>query len=134
MKIETSHKKISSTILISMTDVIFLLLIFLMLASNFVTQSGINVRLPGSSSGNLQTLKMIEIILNKNNDVILNGIQMDLDNFKNILPTYFESEEQVVRLIADKEVALQDVVSVMDVIKLSGFDKITIATIKVPAQ
>jgi len=132
MKIETTHKKISATYLISMTDVIFLLLIFLMLASNFVTQTGINVRLPGSSSGILQTLKTIEVVYNKDKQLVLNGIQMDIQQFTNILPTYFQNDEQVVRLVADKDVALQDVISIMDIIRKSGFEKITIATFKIP--
>jgi len=131
MKVETTHKKISSTILISLTDVIFLLLIFLMLASNFLTQTGLNVRLPGSSSGIQHNLKSIEVVYNKNHEIILNSILMDVEQFKNILPTYFVSEEQVVRLMADKEVSLQDVIAVMDIIRNSGFEKITIATFKV---
>lgn len=131
MKVETTHKKISSTILISLTDVIFLLLIFLMLASNFLTQTGLNVRLPGSSSGLQHNLKSIEVVYNKNHEIILNSILMDVEQFKNILPTYFVSDEQVVRLMADKEVSLQDVIAIMDIIRNSGFEKITIATFKV---
>jgi biopolymer transport protein ExbD len=134
MKVETTNKKISTTYLVSMTDVIFLLLIFLMLASNFITQTGINVRLPGSSSGIQHNLKTIEVVYNKNNQIIMNNILMDVEQFRNILPTYFQSKEQVVRLVADKEVKLQDIISVMDIIRNTGFEKITIATYKITQQ
>ncbi len=132
MKVETTHKRISTTILTSMTDVIFLLLIFLMLASNFIIQTGINVRLPGSSTGIQHNLKTIEIVFTKNRQVILGNIQMNIDQFRQALPSYFNSKEQVVRLVADKEIALQEVITVMDIIRDTGFEKITIATYKVP--
>jgi len=40
MKLRVSKQRISTTMLISMTDVIFLLLLFLLIASNFVSQTG----------------------------------------------------------------------------------------------
>lgn len=132
MKVNTTHKRISATYLTSLTDVIFLLMIFLLLASNFITQTGINVKLPGSSSGMQQTLKIVEVVYKQNNQIILNNILMDLEQFKDILPTYYNNEEQAVRLIADKDVTLQDVISIMDIIRNSGFEKITIATYKIP--
>jgi biopolymer transport protein ExbD len=132
MKVNTTHKRISATYLTSLTDVIFLLMIFLLLASNFITQTGINVKLPGSSSGMQQTLKTIEVVYKQNNEIILNNILMDIEQFKDILPTYYTNEDQAVRLIADKNVTLQDVISVMDIIRNSGFEKITIATYKIP--
>jgi biopolymer transport protein ExbD len=135
MKIQTTHQKISSSILISLTDVIFLLLIFLMLASNFIVQTGINVRLPGSSSGVQHNLKAIEVIYNRNNQIVINNIQMDIEQFKSMLPAYFESKEQVVRIVADKEVELQDIIAIMDIIRNTGFEKITIATFRInPSQ
>lgn len=131
MKLQNSHKRISATYLISLTDVIFLLLIFLMLASNFITQTGINVRLPGSSSGIQHNFKTIEIIYNQDRQIILDNIQMDANMLKTILPAYFVSNEQVVRLISDKEVSLQEVIAIMDIIRNTGFEKITIATFKI---
>lgn len=131
MKVETTHKRISTTILISLTDVIFLLLIFLMLASNFITQSGINVRLPGSSSEIQQNLRSLEVVYTSPDDIIFNGIKMNFVQLRRDLPLYFNSNEQVIRLVADKEVPLQEVINVMDVMKQAGFEKITIATQKV---
>ncbi|MFB3844146.1 MAG: ExbD/TolR family protein [Candidatus Cloacimonadaceae bacterium] len=134
MKVETTKKKIASTYLTSMTDVIFLLLIFLMLASNFITQTGINVRLPGSSSGVQHNLKAIEVIYNKDHQIIINNILMDMEQFKSVLPTYFLNKDQVVRLVADKDASLQEVISLMDIIRNTGFEKITIATYQISRQ
>lgn len=130
MNISTKKKLISSTLLISLTDVIFLLLIFLMLVSNFVTQTGINVRLPGSSSGTKHLDTLIEIVYINDNEILFDNTKMELSSLKNVLPTYFKSKEQVVKLSADKEMSLQKIIDVMDIIRLSGFEKITIATNK----
>ena len=131
MKVETTHKRISTSVLISLTDVIFLLLIFLMLASNFITQSGINVKLPGSSSGIQQNLRTLEVVYNNRDDIVINNIKMNLEQFQTDLPFYFKDKEQVVRLISDKDTSLQEVISIMDILRNTGFEKITIATIKV---
>jgi biopolymer transport protein ExbD len=133
MKVETTHKRISTSILISLTDVIFLLLIFLMLASNFITQSGINIRLPGSSSGVQQNLRTLEVVYNNRDDIVLNNIKMNLEQFQMDLPLYFKTNEQVVRLIADKSISLQEVIGIMDILRNTGFEKITIATQKTSA-
>jgi len=133
MKLQNTHKRISATYLISLTDVIFLLLIFLMLASNFITQTGINVRLPGSDSGIQHNFKTLEIVYNQNRQIILDNIQMDAEMLKTVLPAYFVSNEQVVRLISDKEVSLQEIITIMDIIRNTGFEKITIATFKLNA-
>lgn len=130
MNISTKKKLISSTLLISLTDVIFLLLIFLMLVSNFVTQTGINVRLPGSSSGTKHLDTLIEIVYINDNEILFDNTKMELSSLKKVLPTYFKSKEQVVKLSADKEMSLQKIIDVMDIIRLSGFEKITIATNK----
>ena len=131
MKIETTHKRISTTILISLTDVIFLLLIFLMLGSNFITQTGINIKLPGSTSGIQQNLRTLEIVYHGSDDILLNNIKMDINQFKSDIPFFFKNKEQVVRLVSDKDTSLQEVINMMDILRNTGFEKITIATVKV---
>jgi biopolymer transport protein ExbD len=131
MKIETSHKRMATTLLTSMTDVVFLLLIFITLASNFVIQSGINIRLPGSTSGVKQNLRALEIVYNSKESIVFNDIQMDMTQFMTTIPYYFKSNEQVVRIIADKNTSIQDIISLMDILRNTGFEKITIATQKV---
>ena len=131
MKIENKHKRMATTLLTSMTDVVFLLLVFITLASSFVIQSGINIRLPGSSSGVQQNLRTLEVIFTSKDDIVLNNIKMDIVQFQSTIPYYFKSNEQVVRLIADKATSIQDVIGIMDILRNTGFEKITIATQKV---
>ena len=108
MKIQTSKQKISSTMLISMTDVIFLLIIFLLIASNFTSQTGLPVKLPGSVSASRMTNLTIHIVYRDEQNILLDGKNYDLKGL---------------------ELALEEsLINVMDVIRLTGFEKIFVAT------
>jgi biopolymer transport protein ExbD len=131
MKFETTHKRMATTLLTSLTDVVFLLLVFITLASNFVIQSGINIHLPGSTSGVKENFRTLEVIYNNKDDIVLNNIKMDLGQFQTDLPFYFKNNDQVVRLISNKDTSLQEIISIMDIHRNSGFEKITIATRKI---
>ncbi len=128
MKIQLSKKKISTTLLISMTDVIFLLIIFLLISSNFVSQTGLPIRLPGSVSSVRQTHQVIHILYQGTDSVLFNGATVRLENLSDQLRAAFVSSEQVVRLSADKDTSLQTLISLMDSIRGVGFEKIFVAT------
>lgn len=128
MKVKTSKRKISTTVLISMTDVIFLLLIFLLIASNFSSQTGIPVKLPGSSSASRQTHQVLNLVYAGGETVQFNGKTLPVSELQTILKPEFKSRDQVVRLSAQKTAELQKVIRVMDAIRLAGFEKIFVAT------
>ncbi len=114
--------------LISMTDVIFLLLIFLLIASNFTSQTGLPVKLPGSVSASRMTNLTIHIVYRDEQNILLDGKNYNLKGLELALEELFESNEQVVRLSAEKTTDLQSLINVMDVIRLTGFEKIFVAT------
>jgi len=118
----------SSTMLISMTDVIFLLIIFLLIASNFASQTGLPIKLPGSASAVRQTHQVIHIVYQDSEHIILLGRKISLSDLAMELKNEFQSTEQVVRLSADKETSLQTIITLMDTIRSSGFEKIFVAT------
>ncbi len=128
MQIKTSKKKISSTILISMTDVIFLLIIFLLIASNFASQTGLPIRLPGSHSAVRQTHQVIQIVYASPDNVLFMGERTDMAELQELLALHFESREQVVRLSADFQTPLQTIIEIMDKIRAAGYDRIFVAT------
>lgn len=128
MKLGISSKKISTTVLISMTDVIFLLLLFLLIASNFLSQTGLAVKLPGSTSGQRQAHQVLQIVYFDDQNILFQNGIYNLTSLNSALKDEFKSSEQVIRLSADKTTQLQDLISVMDVIRSVGFEKIFVAT------
>lgn len=134
MKLGISQKKISSTVLISMTDVIFLLLIFLLIASNFSAQAGLPFKLPGSVSQERQTRQVLHIqYLNEGNITFLEKTYT-LDNLGAALKGQYSSPDQVVRLSAEKSTPLQSIISLMDVVRGAGFERVFVATETVTGQ
>ncbi|MDZ4121579.1 MAG: biopolymer transporter ExbD, partial [Candidatus Cloacimonadaceae bacterium] len=125
---QLSKKKISTTLLISMTDVIFLLIIFLLIASSFASQTGLPVRLPGSVSSVRQTHQVVHVVFLDEQNVSFDGKIISLAELGAALRDSFVSTEQVVRLSADKETALQTLISLMDTIRGAGYEKIFVAT------
>ncbi len=128
MKIKTSKQKISTTVLISMTDVVFLLIIFLLISSNFASQTGLPIKLPASTSSQRQAPQVLHLIFESNDSIRFQDKILSLDNLAQALKEQFHSVDQVVRLSAQSQTELQDVIKVMDEIRSAGFEKIFIAT------
>ncbi|MDA3814697.1 MAG: biopolymer transporter ExbD [Candidatus Cloacimonetes bacterium] len=129
MIIKTKKKRISSIGLIAFTDVIFLLLIFLLISSNFITHSGIKVDLPGSNSQQNEFNKNISLTLTKNNEVFINNEIVGWEELPAVLNRkLIEDPEQVVVVRADETVELKNVVKLLDIAKLSGTNRFFIAT------
>ena len=114
--------------LISMTDVIFLLLVFLLIASNFASQTGLPIRLPGSATSDRQTLQTINIKIYSDGSLFYNEMETTLAEIRDLLTADYADESQVVRISAEKDIALQEVIHLMDLIRMAGFEKIFVAT------
>lgn len=128
MKLRLSKQRITTTMLVSMTDVIFLLIIFLLIVSNFTSQSGLPIRLPGSKSATRHSMQNIHISYFGDDQLYYNGEQVDLPALAQLLSADFKDPEQVVRFSAMEDTPLQKVISVMDIIRAAGFEKIFVAT------
>lgn len=113
----------------SLIDVLFLLLIFFMVSSTFVEQPGMKLELPESKSALTEKIKDLVLQINADGTMTLNdeniGIENLEDMFKQLLPNL---EEKSLVLKADKNVPHGTVVKVMDLAKLSGLEKLIIAT------
>lgn len=126
------HEKKQRKVIINITsliDVLFLLLIFFMISSTFVEQPGMKLELPESKSSTTEKIKELVLEINADQSMTLNQEPATLENldqkFKDLLPSL---EEKSLVLKADKSVPHGAVVKVMDLAKLSGIEKLIIAT------
>ena len=113
----------------SLIDVLFLLLIFFMVSSTFVEQPGMKLELPESKSSSTEKIKDLILEINSDQTMALNEEAVTIENleekFKSLMPSL---EEKSLVLKADKNVPHGTVVKVMDLAKLSGIEKLIIAT------
>ena len=129
MRTKLKKKRISTAALISFTDVIFLLLIFLLISSNFITNSVIKVELPGSTSQQNEFNKNISLTLTKDDEIYINNDAVTWDALPAELNKLLvDDPEQVVVVRADEDVILKKIVRLLDIAKLSGTNRFFIAT------
>ena len=123
-------KRISSIALISFTDIIMLLLIFILVSSSFITYSGIKVNLPDASGSQSDYTNNIFISINHEGEVYLDQNQIDLDDLPGLLKEKLDKSQpgKIIVVQADKNLEFQKIVKVMDVAKLSGATKFCLAT------
>ena len=123
-----SRNKVSANFnMSSMTDIVFLLLIFFMLTSTLVSPNALKLLLPNSKAKTLekQTIsisitKDVEFYINKNL-VKENTIEQELRLIIN------NQKEPAIILHTDKSVAIEHVVKVMDIAYRNKY-KIVLAT------
>lgn len=99
----------------SMTDIVFLLLIFFMIASTLVTSSALDLQLPSSK---VQTVKRQDVTVNIAPDLRISvgkDIVSESELEGAILAQAKNDPEAVVMLRADKSVPYEKVVMVMDI-------------------
>lgn len=135
MKVALQKKRISSVALISFTDIIFLLLIFLLISSSFITQSGIKVDLPTATSAQKEFTENIKVALNRAGELFLedNGVALAPDELgEQLRAKLIENPEQVVVIYADEEIPLRQVVKLIELVRNTGAPEFFIATDVMP--
>ncbi len=129
MVLNLSKKKISSVALISFADVIFLLLIFLLISSSFITHSGIRVNLPASTVQQNEYHRNISITITEEDDLFVDDTPVTWESLPSVLNNLLiDDPEQVVVIRADQQIALSRIVRLLDIAKLSGTNRFFIAT------
>lgn len=123
-------KKVGTNLNIApLIDVVFLLLIFFMLSSHFVTQPGIKITLPTAVTAKLHPEEDVVIYITNNNSLYLNEEEVVLDNLLDRLRLKVkEAKKKTVILKADKKVDLGLAVKVMDIAKQAEAEGLVIST------
>jgi biopolymer transport protein ExbD len=110
-------------------DIVFLLLIFFLLSTNFMTQEGINVNLPLAESTALQTQEEITVYITHEGLAFLKNEQVsDAQLYTRLKSLIGDDPEKLVTVKADRQIVLNRVVKVMDIIKSAGAGRLCIAT------
>ena len=111
----------------SMTDIVFLLLIFFMLTSTLVSPNALKLLLPNSKSKTLEK-QTISISIDKNINFYIDENQVDINELETRLINILSSElEPAIILHSDKSVEIEHVVKVMDIAYRNNY-KIVLAT------
>lgn len=116
MAIETRNKRSIQFSMASMSDLVFLLLIFFMLTSTLVAPNAIKLLLPQSSSKTLAK-QTITVYVNDQAEYFIGEMPVKEDQLEPLLSNELAGQfEGSVVLRADQSVAVQYVVTVIDAV------------------
>jgi|TARA_B100001939_G_C16511338_1_gene433843 biopolymer transport protein ExbD len=127
MALRTRNKVTPNFNMSSMTDIVFLLLIFFMLTSTLVSPNALKLLLPNSKSKTLEK-QTISISIDKDINFYIDENQVDITELETRLINILSSElEPAIILHSDKSVDIEHVVKVMDIAYRNNY-KIVLAT------
>lgn len=111
-----------------MLDIVFIMLIFFVVTSSFVKESGIDVNRPSASTTERKETGSILVAISMDNNVWIDKRRVDPDAIRpNIERLHAENPEGAVVIQADKASTSGLLVKVMDQIRLAGVTNISIA-------
>ncbi len=123
----------------SMTDLVFLLLIFFMLTSTIVSPNAIKLLLPNSSSKTMAK-QTVTVYINDKLQIYFGENPVNLTMLQNLLERSLQGQtEASIVLKSDKSVPVQEIVNIIDVVnaindKYNTKHKIILATKPIKQQ
>lgn len=126
MKLKRKTRVTTEFSLASMTDLIFLLLIFFLLTSNFVTPSGMPVNLPKSNTSALEKMN-ISVTITADLKYYINNTQTTLESLESQLKQEMGKDNNLVVLNVDETVPVKYFIKVAAIANKLGA-KVSIAT------
>ena len=111
-----------------MLDVVFIMLIFFIVTTSFVKESGIDVSRPGAATAEKKEKASILVAIDKNGGVWIDKRKIDVRSVRaNIERLHAESPEGTVVVQADEGSNTGVLVKVMDQIRMAGVSNISVA-------
>jgi biopolymer transport protein ExbD len=110
-------------------DMVFLLLIFFIVTTSFVKETGIEVQRPVASTSVLQDQGSILVGIDENGDVFFDKKKIDIRSIRNnVEKALAEAPGSSVVLVADRRAQAGVLIQVMDGCRLAGATDISIAS------
>lgn len=124
------------TDLTSLIDVVFILLIFFILAASFAVHS-VDFDLPSATTAKALAGRVVEIRLNKDGTFICDGIPTKKDELDERLASIivqFKARPGQLVLMADPKAPSGELIFLVDAVRQHGGEKLHVATTPPPVQ
>lgn len=129
MKFKVTNEPLSIFAYSSLTDIVMLLLIFFLLTSQFVVQTGVKVKLPGSKTNEQSVPSKLVVTLTSGGVIFVQNEQIDISRLSSKLESIkLGKVEDNLIISADKTVTIDLIIKVIDAAKSVGIEKFTLQT------
>ncbi len=117
--------------LTSLIDIVFLLLIYFLLTTNFIVEEGINVKLPNANASAPRIKQEITVYIDRDGRTFMGSEPVPMDQLYSRIKEMIDgSSDRLVVVKADKTIILNTAVNVMDIAKAAGASRLCLATEK----
>jgi biopolymer transport protein ExbD len=120
------EKEFSYINVIPFVDIMLVLLTIILTTSTFMTAGLLPISLPKVSDTQSESLKSLIIEIDFEGSIYFNSKPINLSELNELIKTYDTTTHVLIR--ADKNIALQVFVNILDKVKKSGFQKINLQT------
>ena len=131
MKFNPTNQELAIFSYASLTDIVLLLVIFFLLSSQFVIQTGVKVKLPGSKTEEQSDPTLLVVTITSAGGIYAGPDETGIEQLPQKLTELkglSDASSLVIR--ADKTVQIELVIKVIDAAKSIGIGKFTIETEK----
>jgi biopolymer transport protein ExbD len=108
-------------------DVVFLLLIFFVVTTVFVEETGVDIQKPKAASATELERNSILIALTHDGKIMYGGRQVGLNGIRGIVSQQLREKQVPVILIGDENAQIGKLVDLIDECKLAGAKQVSIA-------
>ncbi|WP_018274569.1 biopolymer transporter ExbD [Teredinibacter turnerae] len=126
-KIEQANKQ--DIDLAPLLDVVFILLIFFIVTTVFVRETGVDVDKPTAISSQDLQKSVLLLAITRQQEVIYGGTNIGLSGVRATLMQATRNEMRPLIIQSDRQVTTELLVKVIDQAKLAGIENVSIATV-----
>jgi biopolymer transport protein ExbD len=130
MKFRVKKEELQDQIDMSpLIDMVFILLIFFMVTTTFVKDMQVDLNRPGASSAEISSDKSIRITLDASKKIYFDGQEVELWALQGLVRNALKSSDSKdVLVITDTSVSAQNLIDVVDQLRLAGAGNVGVAT------
>ncbi|ASJ75214.1 Biopolymer transport protein ExbD [Granulosicoccus antarcticus IMCC3135] len=116
--------------LIPLINIVFLLLIFFMVAGQIQPQDGSDIQPPLADSADGSTPSIVDVQINRRNEILLDGDPVSISRLQEVLKVDGRAESEQLVVKADKDVRADELGALLDALRTSGVLSIRLITQK----
>lgn len=110
-------------------DCVFILLIFFIVTTTFVKETGVEVNKPQAASASQLEKNSIMLALTREGQVVYGGQQIGFSGVRSLVRRQLQKEDVPVIIKADQDAASGLLVRIIDEAKLAGAKNVSLATL-----
>jgi biopolymer transport protein ExbD len=111
-------------------DCVFLLLIFFIVTTVFVEETGIEIQKPQAASAQDMDKHSIMIALTADGKIVFGGREIGVNGVRGVVARQLREKESPVIILADGDSRTSPLVDVIDECKLAGAKQVSIAAVR----